>query len=120
MSDKCAMPVSKALDFADEWTTGTTFYPGSEGWRVVCATLAAEIRRLRQGGGDKLPMSREQIAEEVSKCFPLWENITIDGRDNILATFEHVLRIGTTELREENKRLRSRLDDHIAIGEAKF
>ena len=55
---------------------------------------------------DKLPMTREQIAEEVSKCFPLWENITIDGRDNILATFEHVLRIGTTELREENKRLR--------------
>jgi len=42
-----AMSVETALEHADEWTKGQTFYPGMEGWRVVCATLAAEVRRLR-------------------------------------------------------------------------
>lgn len=104
MSDKCAMPVSKALDFADEWTDGITFYPGSEGWRVVCKTLAAEVRRLRQGGGE-LPMSREQIEKEMGKCFQVGR-AAHSTRENMIIFAEHILLIGTTELREENKRLR--------------
>jgi len=44
-----AMSVNEALSFADEWTQGTTFYHGKQGWKVVCATLAAEVRRLRAG-----------------------------------------------------------------------
>jgi len=43
-----AMEVGTALKFADEWTEGHTFYEGMAGWRVVCATLAAEVRRLRE------------------------------------------------------------------------
>ena len=38
------MDVNEALQFADEWTKGHTFYEGLQGWRVVCAVLAAEIR----------------------------------------------------------------------------
>ena len=41
------MTVDEALQYADEWVKGQTFYPGSQGWRVVCAVLAAEVRRLR-------------------------------------------------------------------------
>lgn len=43
-----AMEVETALKFADEWTEGHTFYEGMAGWRVVCATLAAEVRRLSE------------------------------------------------------------------------
>jgi hypothetical protein len=43
-----AMDVETALARADDWTIRQTFYPGQEGWRVVCAVLAAEVRRLRQ------------------------------------------------------------------------
>jgi len=43
-----AMEVETALKFADEWTVGHDFYKGVQGWRVVCATLAAEVRRLRE------------------------------------------------------------------------
>lgn len=41
------MSVDEALNHADEWVKGQTFYPGAQGWRVVCAVLAAEVRRLR-------------------------------------------------------------------------
>lgn len=41
------MQVDEALAFADEWIEGVTVYEGLQGWRVVCATLAAEVRRLR-------------------------------------------------------------------------
>lgn len=41
------MSVDEALTHADEWVKGQTFYPGAQGWRVVCAVLAAEVRRLR-------------------------------------------------------------------------
>lgn len=41
------MNLQEALDFADEWTKGHTFYEGLQGWRVVCATLATEVRRLQ-------------------------------------------------------------------------
>lgn len=44
-----AMSVDEALNHADEWIKGQTFYPGAQGWRVVCAVLAAEVRRLRAG-----------------------------------------------------------------------
>ena len=44
-----AMTVDEALSHADEWVKGQTFYQGAQGWRVVCAVLAAEVRRLRAG-----------------------------------------------------------------------
>lgn len=59
---------------------------------------------------DKLPMTREQIEGEMGKCsigafslpehqFKAWVRFA-----------EHILRIGTTELREENKRLTMEID----------
>lgn len=42
------MDVNEALQWADQWTEGHTFYEGMQGWRVVCATLAAEVRRQRE------------------------------------------------------------------------
>lgn len=42
-----------------------------------------------------LPMTREQIQEEADKCLPC----------GYVDFAEHILRIGTTALREENKRL---------------
>ena len=42
-----AMQVEEALGHADEWIEGVTLYEGAQGWRVACATLAAEVRRLR-------------------------------------------------------------------------
>lgn len=42
-----AMSVDEALTHADEWAAGQTFYAGAQGWLVVCAVLAAEVRRLR-------------------------------------------------------------------------
>lgn len=47
MKTSDAMSVDEALNHADEWVKGQTFYPGAQGWRVVCAVLAAEVRRLR-------------------------------------------------------------------------
>lgn len=41
------MKTEEALQYADQWADGHTFHEGSQGWRVVCATLAAEVRRLR-------------------------------------------------------------------------
>lgn len=41
------MPVEEALEHADEWIEGVSLYEGAQGWRVACATLAAEVRRLR-------------------------------------------------------------------------
>lgn len=54
---------------------------------------------------DKLPMTREQIEARIILCFPLWR-IDFKERNNLLSSVENILRIGTTELREENKRLR--------------
>ncbi len=42
-----AMQVNEALANADEWIKGVMLYEGAQGWRVACATLAAEVRRLR-------------------------------------------------------------------------
>lgn len=42
-----AMQVDEALEHADEWIKGVTLYEGAQGWRVACATLATEVRRLR-------------------------------------------------------------------------
>lgn len=41
------MDINEALQWADQWTEGQTFYEGMQGWRVVCAVLAAEVRRLQ-------------------------------------------------------------------------
>ena len=45
---KFKMTVEDALNYADEWSRDTTFHEYSEGWRVVCAILAKEVRRLRE------------------------------------------------------------------------
>lgn len=47
-----AMPIDEALGYADEWIQGVTLYKGAQGWRVVCARLAAEVRRLRYHLGE--------------------------------------------------------------------
>ena len=57
MSDAVAMTVEEALTHSDEWTKGQTFYPGAQGWRVVCAVLAAEVRRLR----DHMPAGTKMV-----------------------------------------------------------
>ena len=48
------MTVDEALQYADEWAKGQTFYEGMQGWRVVCATLADEVRRLRDEKADSI------------------------------------------------------------------
>jgi hypothetical protein len=45
---KVKMTVDEALEFADEWMQGMSFYEGSQGWRVVCMVLASEVRQLRE------------------------------------------------------------------------
>lgn len=50
------MDVNEALQWADQWTEGHTFYEGMQGWRVVCATLAAEVRRLRVPAVEAVPL----------------------------------------------------------------
>ena len=52
------MQIEQALQFADQWSEGHTFYEGSQGWRVVCAVLAAEVRRLR---ASPKPLTDEQL-----------------------------------------------------------
>lgn len=55
-SEALTMTVDEALNYADEWTIGHTFYAGAQGWRVVCAVLASEVRALRNHSEDKLAM----------------------------------------------------------------
>lgn len=65
----------------------------------VLRKQADEIERLNSA---PVPMTREQIAEELQKCKTvpeLWD-------DAVIVFAEHILRIGTIALREENKRLR--------------
>lgn len=50
------MDVNEALQFADEWAKSQTFYEGMQGWRVVCAVLAAEVRRLRVPAVEAVPV----------------------------------------------------------------
>jgi hypothetical protein len=45
---KIKMTVDEALEFADYWVQGMTFREESQGWRVVCAVLATEVRRLNE------------------------------------------------------------------------
>lgn len=52
------MKIEEALQYADQWAEGYTFHEGSQGWRVVCATLAAEVRRLQVSSQ---PLTDEQI-----------------------------------------------------------
>ena len=53
------MKIEEALQYADQWSEGHTFHEGSQGWRAVCATLAAEVRRLQ---ANSEPITLEQIA----------------------------------------------------------
>ena len=41
------MSVKEALELADKWTMGATFYPGKKDLEVVCAVLSKEVRKLR-------------------------------------------------------------------------
>jgi hypothetical protein len=45
---KVNMTIDEALEYADEWAQGMTFHEESQGWRVVCAILAAEVRRQKE------------------------------------------------------------------------
>jgi hypothetical protein len=38
------MQIDQALNHTDEWIKGVTLHEGAQGWRVACATLAAEVR----------------------------------------------------------------------------
>jgi len=40
------MNIEEALHYADEWTEGYNFSARNNGWRVVCKTLADEVRFL--------------------------------------------------------------------------
>jgi hypothetical protein len=46
------MTIDEALEFADQWSNGQTFHADSQGWRVVCMLLAAEVRRQRTMNGE--------------------------------------------------------------------
>lgn len=64
------MQVDEALGFADQWIEGVTVYEGLQGWRIVCATLAAEVRQLRsdlalaQGQRDASNREIERLRDE--------------------------------------------------------
>jgi len=60
------MTVDEALQYADEWAKGQTFYEGMQGWRVVCATLAAEVRRLRTAD-QKYVDTIEDLHDEIGR-----------------------------------------------------
>ena len=64
-SDAVAMTVEEALTHSDEWTKGQTFYPGAQGWRVVCAVLASEVHRLRDHSARILGMVEPSGREEI-------------------------------------------------------
>jgi hypothetical protein len=59
------MTINEALEFADEWAQGMTFHEGSQGWRVVCAILASEVRRLRDAKSVQSPNRQVFIPEEL-------------------------------------------------------
>lgn len=82
------MPVSAALNFADEWSKGTTFYPGQEGWRVVCATLAAEVRRMerRENELNNLFELQQRRMEDAAKA---WQAGT--GKTDVLPDLGELL-----------------------------
>lgn len=61
------MKIEEALQYADQWSEGHTFHDGSQGWRVVCATLAAEVRRLQ---GPREPLTNEQIKRGKTEADP--------------------------------------------------
>jgi hypothetical protein len=42
------MTVDEALELADGWEQSITFHEDAQGWWVVCAVLAAEVRRLNE------------------------------------------------------------------------
>lgn len=68
-----AMPVDEALAHADEWIKGVTVYPGLQGWRVACATLATEVRRLRgevrvlRGSHGWLSREKERLESAIKR-----------------------------------------------------
>jgi hypothetical protein len=57
------MTIDEALEFADEWVQGMTFHEESQGWRVVCAVLAAEVRRLRDAKSVQITSNQAFVLE---------------------------------------------------------
>lgn len=64
------MKTEEALQYADQWSEGHTFYEGSQGWRFVCAVLAAEVRRLR---ASPKPLTDEEIEDLYFDKFSMSE-----------------------------------------------
>ena len=66
------MEIEQALQFADQRSEGHTFYEGSQGWRVVCAVLAAEVRRLR---ASPKPLAEEQTRQGMKDADPAGQDL---------------------------------------------
>jgi hypothetical protein len=64
------MTIDEALEYADEWAQETTFHEESQGWRVVCAILALEVRQLRDA--KSLGFRRDSTGESEE------ENLTLN------------------------------------------
>lgn len=84
------MDVNEALQWADQWTEGQTFYEGMQGWRVVCAVLAAEVRRLQAVHPPSLDDETKKLQNLLSEnarlsiLNHLYEQIS-DGREEFSA-----------------------------------
>ena len=77
---KFKMTVDDALNYADAWSHGQTFYEGSEGWRVVCLILAQEVRRFRKQTTDKDSHDKIMLLDEavefivdLQECVNEWD-----------------------------------------------
>ena len=67
------MKIEEALNYADEWAKSQTFYEGMQGWRVVCAVLAAEVRRLRVPAVEAVPLGYALAnLSDKTDCIPLY------------------------------------------------
>lgn len=87
MSDAVAMTVEEALRYADCWTK----YPVNvayDGWGVVCAALAAEVRRLREDKAESIALVESMLSKE-------------DDKNPMAASFDSVVHVVLQILRGE-------------------
>jgi hypothetical protein len=83
------MTVDEALEFADEWAKGMTFHEDSQGWRVVCAVLALEVRRL---DGDNNRLKKENLVFNLQLLNIEHEVIELKNKAGGLALQNELLR----------------------------